>query len=102
MIVLLTLSLTLTRLFDIQPSLQSLFPFKNQELNDNNEVLRKHALLVMETVDAAIELLKDGKLDSLVTTLIDLGVVHSMNNVKPEHFAVSFVYLPVLLYKIHP
>lgn len=42
----------------------------------------------MQTVDSAVTLLLSGDLKTLQETLVDLGVVHNFNNVKPEHFAV--------------
>lgn len=78
-----------SRLFEIQPELVNLFPFKDDALTDDNESLNKHALSVMETIDAAVHLLLDGDIPSLVDTLVELGISHGMNSVKPEHFAVS-------------
>ena len=39
--------------------MKDLFAFRDQEITDQNEIVRKHALTVMETIDTAIELLKD-------------------------------------------
>ena len=75
------------RLFEIAPKLQELFPFQGEELSDDNKKLRFHALQVMETIDAAIGMLHD--VQTLTDTLVDLGIVHNMKNVKVESFAVS-------------
>ena len=50
--------------------------------------MNKHALQVMETIDAAIDLLQKGDLETLTGILVDLGTAHSFQNVKPEHFKV--------------
>lgn len=42
----------------------------------------------MQTVDTAVTLLLSGDLKSLQDSLVELGVIHNFNNVKPEHFAV--------------
>jgi len=81
------LSLHSNRLFQIAPALKDLFPFKEDKLNNEHEGLRMHALQVMESVDAAISLLDDT--NQLVETLVELGIVHQMSNVKVESFAVS-------------
>lgn len=52
-------------------------------------MLKKHAVQVMESIDAAIGMLDDP--DELQETLIGLGIVHNMSNVKVDSFAVSFV-----------
>ena len=75
-------------MFEIAPHLKALFPFKDEALSEENELLKKHALQVMQTVDSAVTLLLSGDIKTLQETLIDLGVVHNLNNVKPEHFAV--------------
>lgn len=77
------------RLFEIAPELQDLFPFKDEELSSDNAMLKKHAVQVMESIDAAIGMLDDP--DELQETLIGLGIVHNMSNVKVDSFAVSFV-----------
>ena len=77
----------LYRLFEISPHLQDLFSFKGQELTDENEGLRKHALDVMKTVDFAINSLDD--IPALQDTLVELGMTHSFKSVKTTHFAVS-------------
>ena len=78
------------RLFEIAPDLKELFPFKEDELSDEHEGLRKHALQVMESVDLAINLLDDS--DELVETLVSLGIVHNMSNVRVDSFAVSQIF----------
>ena len=75
------------RLFEIAPDLQDLFPFKGQELTDQNELLKKHAVQVMETVGTAIGIIHDKP--ALKDALTDLGIVHHMKSVKIDDFAVS-------------
>ena len=75
------------RLFEIAPELQELFPFSGEELTDENEKLKEHAMQVMQAVGEAIKLLhKPPELKSLLT---ELGIVHNLSNVKVESFAVS-------------
>ncbi len=75
------------RLFVIAPGLKRLFPFSDEELDDNHPGLKKHALQVMESIDLAIGLLDDP--DELKEVLLTLGIVHNMKNVKVDSFAVS-------------
>ena len=83
------------RLFEIKPSLQDMFSFKSQDLT-NNELLEKHAVSVMETIDTALNLIKENEIETLVSTLIELGIAHSMNKVTPKHFAVRiFAISPI-------
>ena len=64
-----------------------LFPFQGEELSDENKKLRGHALQVMESIDAAVGMLHDT--EKLTDTLLELGIVHNLKNVKVESFAVS-------------
>lgn len=70
-----------------------MFSFKNEELNRENEGLRKHGLQVMESIDAAVGLLEDP--EELQEVLITLGIVHHMNEVQLESFGVSFIFMTV-------
>lgn len=74
-------------MFEIAPDLKKLFPFKDQELSDDNELLKKHAIQVMESIDLAIGMLDTP--DELKETLITLGIVHNMKSVQLESFGVS-------------
>lgn len=75
------------RLFEIAPDLLQLFPFKGAAVTPDNELLKKHGVQVMESIDAAIGMLNNP--EELKETLIDLGIVHHMKDVKVESFAVS-------------
>ena len=75
------------RLFEIAPQLQDLFPFKGEELESDNASLKKHAIQVMESIDSAIGMLDNP--EELKETLIGLGIVHHMNDVQLDSFAVS-------------
>lgn len=81
-------SFCIYRLFEISPTLYQLFPFKDEEISENNTGLAKHALQVMETIDVAIKMLSNGELEKLKETLEDLGAAHSFRSVKSEHFQV--------------
>ena len=81
--------LSCCRLFEIDPQLVELFPFRDEEISINNEGMRKHGLGVMETIDAAITMVLEGNIEELVCTLTELGMVHSIHNVDPQHFGVS-------------
>jgi len=67
--------------------LKDLFPFKDDQIDDNHEGLRKHALQVMTSIDDAIKLV--GAPDELKDSLIELGVIHNMQDVQVDSFAVS-------------
>ena len=56
-------------------------------MTPDNEELKKHGIQVMESIDAAIGMLDNPA--ELKETLIDLGIVHHMKDVKVESFAVS-------------
>lgn len=75
------------RLFEIAPDLQDLFPFEGEELSEENELLKKHALQVMESVGMAIGLMGDP--EQLKEILIGLGVVHNMKSVQVDSFKVG-------------
>ena len=64
-----------------------LFPFRDEKLSDEHEGLQKHAMQVMESINDALGMA--GQPEELKETLIELGVVHNMNSVKVESFAVS-------------
>lgn len=69
----------------------NLFPFRDEEISENNEGMKKHGLGVMETIDTAITLVLENKLEELVSILNDLGTVHTLHSVDPIHFTVSVV-----------
>ena len=77
------------RLFEIAPELQELFPFEGQELTEENTLLKKHALQVMESVGGAISLM--GNPEQLQDTLIELGIVHNMKSVQVKSFEVGLI-----------
>jgi len=77
------------RLFEIAPELQELFPFQGQELNEENTLLKKHALQVMESVGLAISLMGDP--EQLQETLIELGIIHNMKSVQVKSFEVCLM-----------
>ena len=79
--------MSLHRLFEIAPELQNLFPFKEEDIDGNNSLLKKHAVQVMESIDGAIGML--GNPDELQENLIELGIIHHMKDVQLESFAVS-------------
>ena len=83
------------RLFEINPSLQDMFSFKNQDLT-NNELLENHAVSLMETIDTVVNLVKENEIETLTSQLVELGIGHSINKVTPKHFAVRiFAILPI-------
>ena len=75
------------RLFEIAPELQKLFPFDGEAVTADNELLKRHGIQVMESIDAAIGMLDNP--EELKETLIDLGIVHHMKDVQVDSFAVS-------------
>ncbi len=75
------------RLFEIAPDLQKLFSFKDEELTESNEKLKKHAVQVMESVGAAIGIINDQ--EDLEEVLMELGIIHHMKSVRIDSFAVS-------------
>ncbi len=75
------------RLFEIAPHLQDLFSFQGEELNESNEKLKQHAVQVMSSVGAAIDIIEDE--ESLEDVLTGLGIVHHMKSVKVDSFGVS-------------
>ena len=83
------------RLFEIDPNLQDLFPFRGEVLTSETEGMKKHALGVMQTIDTAITMVLEGKIVELVAVLQELGTVHSFHNVEPQHFAVSYTIMSV-------
>ena len=66
-----------------------MFPFGDDGFSEENEKLRKHALDVMTTVDTAIGLVVDGDLETLIDTLMELGMAHHFKSVTPKEFEVS-------------
>jgi hypothetical protein len=76
------------KLFEIDPHVYDLFPFKGEAMNIENEGIRKHALQVMETIDAAVGLVVSGEIETLKETLIGLGMVHGMKSVQSKDFQV--------------
>ena len=56
-------------------------------MTPDNEELKRHGIQVMESIDAAIGMLDNPA--ELKETLIDLGIIHHMKDVKLESFAVS-------------
>ncbi|XP_003387899.1 PREDICTED: neuroglobin-like [Amphimedon queenslandica] len=76
------------KLFQIDVSVRDKFPFRDvpyEELEDSESFL-KHSLQVMETIDLAITLLLGGEMEKLVEALVDLGMAHAMQGLKPEDF----------------
>ena len=78
------------RLFEIAPDLIHLFPFKDQDLSDDNVLLKQHAMQVMESIDACLGMI--GDLEELQETLIQLGIIHNMKDVQVGSFAVSIPF----------
>ena len=56
-------------------------------MNEEHPGLKRHALQVMDSIDGAIGLLDNPK--ELKEVLLELGIVHNMNDVQLESFAVS-------------
>ena len=83
----------LYRLFKICPQMKELFSFfkDNPEASGENEGMRKHGLTVMETVNIAVERVRNDALAELSEDLFDVGAIHHtlQVDIKPEHFAVS-------------
>lgn len=73
------------KLFEIAPELQKLFPFDGEAVTADNELLKRHGIQVMESIDAAIGMLDNP--EELKETLIDLGIVHHMKDVQVDSFA---------------
>lgn len=71
----------------------ALFSFfkENPEVSADNEGMRKHGLAVMQTVDVAVDRIRNGALSELSEDLLDVGVAHHTLQVgiKEQHFAVS-------------
>lgn len=64
---------------------------ENSEVSGDNPGMRKHALAVMETVNVAVERVRNSALGELAEDLFDVGVAHHTLQVKvtEQHFAVS-------------
>lgn len=75
------------RLFEIAPQLKEAFSFREDNLEKDNSALIKHGKVVMESIDLAIGMLDD--IETLQETLIDMGVVHNMKEIKIDSFGVS-------------
>ena len=75
------------RLFEIAPSLKTLFPFGP---DPNSPGLRAHALNVVETVGTAVDNLE--KLDVLVPVLKDLGRAHAPFELSAKDYEVQHTY----------
>lgn len=63
-----------------------MFPFTEEDVGITSPALVKHGVQVMESIDAAVDLL--GNTEELVETLKTLGIVHNMHSVQLESFAV--------------
>ena len=81
------------RLFETHPEVKPLFSFfkEDSEVSGDNAGMRKHGLTVMETVNVAVEHIRNSTLGELAEDLFDLGVVHHtlQVNIAEQHFAVS-------------
>jgi hemoglobin-like flavoprotein len=53
-----------------------------------SELFLKHSRGVIGMVDAAVDLLEKGDMDSLVAALRDLGAKHAAYDVKEEHYPI--------------
>lgn len=81
------------RLFEICPEVLQLFPFADEPvINSETEGLVKHGLDVMGVIDSALSMVVNMEIDKLVDFLVELGLAHSLRNVEPKHFAVSYSY----------
>ena len=74
------------KIFEIAPEALQLFPFKDEPDLAESPKLKKHAMSVMNTVDAAVKGLAD--LDKLVPVLQGLGKRHVGYGVLPAHYDV--------------
>ncbi len=88
-----TIVLINIRLFESYPELLEAFPF-DKEPQKFKEGVAKHGLQVMESIDAAVNLLSD--LEKLSETLIELGIIHHMKSIEVESFGVS-VFIALLI-----
>lgn len=83
----------LCRLFETHPEVKPLFSFfkENSDISGDNPGVRKHALTVMETVNVAVEHIRNSTLGELTEDLFDVGVAHHtlQVNIAEQHFAVS-------------
>ena len=81
------------RLFETHPEVKPLFSFfkEDAEVSGDNAGMRQHGLTVMETVNAAVEHIRNSTLGELAEDLFDLGAVHHtlQVNIAEQHFAVS-------------
>ena len=75
-----------------------LFPFSDEELNQDHPGLKKHGIQVMESIGAAINLLSNP--EELKEVLLQMGIIHNMLNVQVESFAVSSLYIYIYIYVI--
>ena len=98
------------RLFETHPEVKPLFSFfkEDSEVSGDNAGMRKHGLTVMETVNVAVEHIRNSTLGELAGDLFDLGVVHHtlQVNIAEQHFAVSVrsivpAPVPHMQYSIH-
>ena len=87
------------RLFEIAPDLKYLFPFKDQDLTDDNALLKQHSMQVMESIDMCLGMTDDP--EELQETLVQLGIVHNMNDVQVESFAVSTFHCSITVLTLY-
>jgi hypothetical protein len=83
------------RLFETTPKLKEKFKFLKdaQEISDDNEHLKEHGLRVMNTVDVAVEKLREGAMVDLAEELVDVGAAHHVHNIAQTDFEVIYSYL---------
>jgi hemoglobin-like flavoprotein len=79
------------RVFELNPDATDLFSFAKGYKATDDEMYKdvkfvRHATGVVATVTAAVNLLKDGDMDTLVSVLKDLGAKHAKFNLVEAHF----------------
>ncbi|KAL7567462.1 hypothetical protein ACA910_021418 [Epithemia clementina (nom. ined.)] len=83
----------LLRIFEVEPAAKHLFDFARSRAVDSEELYNdpkfiEHARTVIRMVTAAIGLLEQGDMGTLVQALRDLGARHVTYNVSQEHFPI--------------
>lgn len=90
---LLVVSVCVCRLFETHPEVKALFSFfkDNPDVSGDNAGMRKHGLTVMQTVNVAVDRIRNSALSELAEDLLDVGVAHHTLQVgiTEQHFAVS-------------
>lgn len=79
------------RIFELNPDATGLFSFAKDYTASDDDMYKdvrfvKHSTGVVATVTAAVNLLKDGDMDTLVSVLRDLGAKHAKHDLVKAHY----------------